>query len=508
MTLLGIDVSHHQRGINLGALDVDFIIMKASEGVGYKDDLLDTFYAQARNAGKLTGLYHYARNASPANTAKEEAASFVNIVKKWIGESILILDWEDGNGVGNVTWAKEWLDEVTRLTGVRPLLYTSRSVANSYNWSGVLKDYDLWLAAYPGGLNSLKEYDYSKYNTLSAPWTVALWQYTSSGRIPGYSGNLDLNVAYMNADGWRKCATRERSDSYKEIREAAVAKARSYVGQYQFSGQCERFVRTCYGFGPLYKSANHAWRNAEGRHPGDMNPPAGVPVFWDLIGGVNDPYDHIAISIGGGEVITTSSRGSGTEIGIVSIASYTDAQAKYRGWAEVYHDTRLWPAGGEVPTPSPNPTPDPGGHIEGISVVALQRQLAVAGYYTGVIDGQAGPMTLAAILAYQKGQRYFPNLLRDGNWGPLTQGHYEWVKELQEAVNLWKTASRMGKISIDGDYGAYAAKLVGQTITDNFAGAYTQAVRAVYGHDAKPVNDGLPGPAFCHMIGIPSHPAL
>lgn len=56
---------------------------------------------------------------------------------------------------------------------------------------------------------------------------------------------------------------------------------------------------------------------------------------------------------------------------------------------------------------------------------------------------------------------------------------------------LWKTASRMGKISIDGDYGAYAVKLVGQTITDNFSGGYTQAVRAVYGHDAKPVNDGL-----------------
>lgn len=61
---------------------------------------------------------------------------------------------------------------------------------------------------------------------------------------------------------------------------------------------------------------------------------------------------------------------------------------------------------------------------------------------------------------------------------------------------------------VDGDYGAYWQKLVRQTIADNFSGAYAKAVRALYGRDAKPVNDGQPGPTFCHMIGIRPHPAL
>lgn len=518
MALLGIDISHHQGNIDVASLDVDFVIMKATEGWGYRDPKVDSYYSQARRAGKLTGLYHYARNASPANKPKEEAAYFVQQVREWVGESILVLDWEDGSAVRDVAWAKAWLDEVTRLTGVRPLIYTSASVVRSYDWSSVAQDYGLWLAGYPGNLGTSLRYVECPYD-IPSYWTLALWQYTSSGRIPGYSGNLDLNVAYMNAEAWKRYATgkgtggltpspQPEPDNYAHIRQAAVAKARSLVGSTAYSGMCEKFVRTCYGFSAWYGSANEAWQAAGGKHHGDMNPPAGVPVFWDLVGGPNDPYDHIAISIGGGKVISTSPRGSGTPIGVISIAEYTDRFARYRGWAEVYHDTRLWPANGKAPAPEPDPKPAPGGSVTGVDVRTVQRQLAAAGYYAGAIDGQVGPMTSAAILAYQKGQRYFPNLLRDGNWGPLTQRHYQWVKQLQEAVNLWKTASRMGKVAVDGDYGAYTQKLVRQTIADNFSGAYAQAVRALYGRNAKPVNDGQPGPAFCHMIGIPTHPAL
>lgn len=156
--------------------------------------------------------------------------------------------------------------------------------------------------------------------------------------------------------------------------------------------------------------------------------------------------------------------------------------------------------------PAPKPKPDVKPVTARVGVKTVQQQLRDAGYYKGIIDGQAGPMTAQAVLAYQKGQRYFPGLLRDGNWGDLTQAHFEWVKRLQTALNGWKTASRIGKTKIDGDYGPFADRLVRQTITDNFHGAYTKAVKAVYGWRARPVNDGVPGRAFCHMINIPAHP--
>lgn len=161
-----------------------------------------------------------------------------------------------------------------------------------------------------------------------------------------------------------------------------------------------------------------------------------------------------------------------------------------------------------TPTPTPAPTPAPGVKpvTARVGVKTVQQQLRDAGYYAGLIDGQAGPMTAQAVLAYQKGQRYYPGLLRDGNWGDLTQAHFEWVKRLQTALNGWRTAGRIGQAKIDGDYGPFVDRLVRQTMTDNFSGAYTKAVKDIYGWRARPVNDGQPGRAFCRMVNIPAHP--
>lgn len=167
-------------------------------------------------------------------------------------------------------------------------------------------------------------------------------------------------------------------------------------------------------------------------------------------------------------------------------------------------------AGTSTPTPTSKPTSTPKPNVQPVTakvgVKTVQQQLRDAGYYKGVIDGQDGPMTAQAVLAYQKGQRYFPGLLRDGNWGDLTQAHFEWVKTLQQALNGWKTAGRIGKTKVDGDYGAFTDRLVRQTIDDNFNGAYKTAVKELYGSFVRPVNDGKPGRAFCRMIGISKHP--
>ena len=45
--LKGIDISHHQKGINLEEIETDFVICKATEGNGYTDECCDTFYQKA-----------------------------------------------------------------------------------------------------------------------------------------------------------------------------------------------------------------------------------------------------------------------------------------------------------------------------------------------------------------------------------------------------------------------------------------------------------------------------
>lgn len=58
MTMNGIDISNWQRDINLSAIKADFVIVKATEGIGYVDKSCDAFFQKALSLGKKLGFYH------------------------------------------------------------------------------------------------------------------------------------------------------------------------------------------------------------------------------------------------------------------------------------------------------------------------------------------------------------------------------------------------------------------------------------------------------------------
>lgn len=203
----GIDISNWQANINAGKIDADFVIVKATEGVGYVSPSCDRQYQAAKAAGKKLGVYHFARNG--ANDAIAEAEFFLKNVQGYIKEAVLVLDWEDGGNVRDVAWAKRWLDHVHSKTGVKPLIYMSESVVNSYNWAPVVAgDYGLWVAKYR---DMAADYNYDMSMAGTPPsvkhWPFyAIWQWTSSGRLNGYDGDLDLNQAYIDGAAWDKYA--------------------------------------------------------------------------------------------------------------------------------------------------------------------------------------------------------------------------------------------------------------------------------------------------------------
>lgn len=209
--LKGIDISHHQKGIDLGAIDVDFVICKATEGNGYTDEMCDTFYQKAKSLGKKLGVYHFAR-PDLGNTAEAEADWFIKETLGYHKEAMLVLDWESGD-LTNVAWAKAWLDRVYSKTGVKPVIYMSASVMHSADWSSVVNaDYGLWVANYGTNDGTAQESVFDRYPLKY--WSFyALWQYTSKGRLNGYNGNLDLN--YFSGDGtaWDKYAGGSPSSS-------------------------------------------------------------------------------------------------------------------------------------------------------------------------------------------------------------------------------------------------------------------------------------------------------
>lgn len=206
--LKGIDISKWQAGINLSALgnQVDFVICKATEGVGYTDKNCDGFYQEAKRLGKKLGVYHFAR-PDLGNSAVEEADYFIKETKGYHKEAILILDWEpQGNSIANTGWAKGWLDRVYEKTGVKPLIYMSASVVRAYDWSKVVAgDYGLWIANYGSNNGTAQKGVFNNYPLRY--WSFyALWQYTSKGRLSGYNGNLDLNYFSGDKTAWDKYA--------------------------------------------------------------------------------------------------------------------------------------------------------------------------------------------------------------------------------------------------------------------------------------------------------------
>lgn len=217
--LKGIDISHWQSTFN-NFDDVDFAIIKATEGVGYVDPACDTLYQRAKKAGKLLGVYHYAR-PDTGNSAISEADFFVENIKGYLNEAILVLDWEEGD-LGNTTWAKSFLDRVKEKTGIKPLIYMSASPMNSYDWSPVANaDYGLWVANYGTNNGQPQENVFDRYPVKYWPF-YAIWQYTSKGKVNGYNGDVDLDLFNGDAEAWRKYAnaTSKPVEPVKPIRKS------------------------------------------------------------------------------------------------------------------------------------------------------------------------------------------------------------------------------------------------------------------------------------------------
>ena len=215
--LVGIDVSSWQGEINVRDMAVDFVIAKATEGSGfYVNPLCDFVLQQCIASGKKWGFYHFASGDSP----EAEARFFVDNTRDYFGHGIPVLDFE-GDAVESwgVAGAKAFLDAVQRETGVKPLIYMSESVCSMLEWSIVVSaDYGLWVAKYPNIAHPTFEDVASAgaaLNTGAWPF-AAIWQFASDCRVAGYDGDLDGNVAFMDAPAWDAYAGAEPSQKVEE----------------------------------------------------------------------------------------------------------------------------------------------------------------------------------------------------------------------------------------------------------------------------------------------------
>lgn len=170
------------------------VLTKATEHTSYVDSTFVKYFEDLKQDGIARGAYHFFRKAY---NAVKQAEHFVETTYPHANEKdILVLDIEEGGETASQMWA--WFETV-RIYFPQNLLmlYSRKNILDPIPMTFAEKEYfkkiPVWTAGYPyfPDLYSRPPVGYipdqSKYG---AVW---LWQYTSSGRVTGISGDTDCN---------------------------------------------------------------------------------------------------------------------------------------------------------------------------------------------------------------------------------------------------------------------------------------------------------------------------
>ena len=193
----GVDVSAYQGDIDwkkVKASGIDFAMIRLGYR-GYESGKLveDTKAKQNLENAKAAGLRIGAYFFSQALSIKE-ADQEIDYMLKILGDTALdmpiVLDWEiPASTARTVNMDALTLTDIQRHfcgqmrdRGYQPMVYFNWHQSENLYYLSELEDYPFWLALYQ--------------DRMTYPWRVEMWQWTDSGRVPGISGNVDLNV-YM-----------------------------------------------------------------------------------------------------------------------------------------------------------------------------------------------------------------------------------------------------------------------------------------------------------------------
>jgi GH25 family lysozyme M1 (1,4-beta-N-acetylmuramidase) len=205
---LGIDVSRFDHAIDWASVassGVSFAFIEASRGTGDDcavkpaecgaDPLYATNYAGARAAGLRVGAYERAFASGPtvaearADAAAEAELFIAQVGQLHAGDLLPVLDVETPfNGLNPDrlrVWIRAWMKRVRARLGARAIIYTNAtSWQATGNTSEFAAGHPLWIA----------NFGVSRPSVPAANWggrRWSIWQFTSSGAVPGIPGRVD-----------------------------------------------------------------------------------------------------------------------------------------------------------------------------------------------------------------------------------------------------------------------------------------------------------------------------
>ena len=192
----GIDVSRFQKDINwekVAGAGIDFAIIRAgirgtTEGKLVEDDCFTANMKGAIANGIDVGVYFYSQ-AVNEKEAQEEVQMLLDMIEPYDVKYPVVIDVESAES-DNARTAKLSTDEYEAVVktfcdmvdkaGYKPMVYGNVKSFTLLMNTDFVQQYNTWIAYY--GV------------PLYYPYHFDIWQYSSSGKVPGIEGKVDLNI--------------------------------------------------------------------------------------------------------------------------------------------------------------------------------------------------------------------------------------------------------------------------------------------------------------------------
>lgn len=167
-------------------------MIRSGYGYYHEDPNFRTYADACEQYGIPYGFYHYSYALNLAD-AKQEVEGMLNSVKGYKPTYPLAIDMEDGDGwkAAHGGASNAMYTDICSLfcntleeNGYYAMIYANLNWFRTILNSSALDKYDKWLAQWTSKPTYEKKF--------------GIWQYSSTGNVPGIRGNVDMDIAYQD----------------------------------------------------------------------------------------------------------------------------------------------------------------------------------------------------------------------------------------------------------------------------------------------------------------------
>lgn len=196
MSIRGLDVSKFQGTIDwekVKSAGYQFAMIRAGYGSGTEDEQFRRNISECNRVGLPAGAYWFCYALSPAEAA-EEAAACLRTVSPYRLDYPVCYDIEQASAdyaaKQGVTFtpalARQLVSAFCSYVEQKnyfAMFYTNRNFLNQYLTSDLASRYAFWYARYADSFDGTN---------------CGMWQYTDAGTVPGITGNVDLDISFVD----------------------------------------------------------------------------------------------------------------------------------------------------------------------------------------------------------------------------------------------------------------------------------------------------------------------